>query len=82
MSMYQENKGVPAGSMEITVERGGEYLRLTVPEGATIQALIRDNHLRGVEVANTRVNGAPANRDTSLRAGDSVAQIPKSGEQG
>ncbi len=80
--MTYSDTPIPDGFIEITVERGGETIVTRVPEGSTVQALIEGNHLRGVEVANTRVNGAPAAAATSLRSGDSVAQVPKSGTQG
>lgn len=79
--MYEENE-VPEGFVEVRMERGGERLMLQVPEGATIKALIEDGHLRGINVASTRVNGAQAEDDTVLQGGDSVSQIPKSGTQG
>ncbi|KKL87893.1 hypothetical protein LCGC14_1930190 [marine sediment metagenome] len=73
----------PASEMiEITVERGGEFVRATVPVGSTIKALMEDGHLRGISVANTRVNGALAEEDTPIHSGDTVSQIPKSGKQG
>jgi hypothetical protein len=68
--------------VNITVERGGEFIRASVPTGCTIKALIEDGHLRGISVANTRVNGALANEDTTIHDGDTVSQIPKSGKQG
>lgn len=74
---------VPNNSnIEITIERGGEYIKAFVPEGATVEALIQNGHLRGIQVANTRVNGAPAVNDTALQTGDTVSQVPKSGTQG
>jgi molybdopterin converting factor small subunit len=76
------DKEIPDGYIEVTIERGGESVNTIVPEGSTLSALIQDGHLRGVDVATTRVNGAPADTKTPLRAGDSVAQVPKSGTQG
>ena len=70
------------GQIEITIERGGETITAFVPEGSTISALIREGHLRGIEVASTRINGAPAGVATTLREGDEVDQVPKSGKQG
>jgi molybdopterin converting factor small subunit len=70
------------GRIEIKIERGGESITTTIEAGATVQALISDGHLRGVEVVNTRVNGAPAEDDTVLQSGDTVSQIPLSGKQG
>ena len=80
--MDNEQDRMDNGMVNITVERGGEFLRTTVPEGSTIKALIEDGHLRGITVANTRVNGALANEDTPVQDGDTVSQIPKSGKQG
>lgn len=66
----------------VNIERGGEYIQTTCNEGDTVQALIQDGHLRGIEVTSTRVNGAPAKPSTPLREGDTVTQIPRSGRQG
>lgn len=66
----------------VTIERGGESTTTECDEGCNIQALIEDGHLRGVAVANTRVNGAPAEVNTPVRDGDTVSQVPKSGRQG
>lgn len=68
--------------VEITIERGGEYVRVEVPEGSTVSALIQDDHLRGINVSSTRVNGNLASPETPLQQGDQVAQVPKSGKQG
>lgn len=73
---------LPDGFIRINIERGGEYITTDVPEGSTVQALIDGDHLRGVQVSSTRVNGAPAENSTPLENGDSVSQIPKSGKQG
>lgn len=81
MSYYDDEK-LPEGMIEISIERGGENVRTVIPEGTVVRALIEDGHLRGVEVVNTRVNGAPAREDTRLQNGDTVSQIPKSGVQG
>ena len=82
MSSYHREDGIPDGMMEVHIERGGEYLQAYVPEGATIKALITDGHLRGINVASTRVNGSPAEDETILENGDSVSQVPRSGKQG
>lgn len=70
------------GQIEVTIERGGEHVTAFVPEGSTVSALIEGGHLRGIGVASTRVNGAPADEDTRLGPGDEVNQVPKSGRQG
>ena len=66
----------------VTIQMGGETITTSVPEGATVQALIEDGHLRGINAALTRVNGAPAAPDSPLCDGDQVSQVPKSGQQG
>lgn len=71
-----------AKQIKVTIEMGSEVITTNVDEGSTIQALIEDGHLRGIEAASTRLNGAPASPDTTLRDGDAVAQVPKSGRQG
>ncbi len=68
--------------IKVTIERGGENVTTYVDEGSTVQALIEDGHLRGIESASTRLNGAPADPSTTLQEGDSVCQVPKSGKQG
>lgn len=70
------------GQIEVTIERGGERVTAFVPEDSTVNALIEQGHLRGINVAGTRVNGGPADGDTRLQHGDQVTQVPKSGEQG
>ncbi len=82
MSQYSDSESCPDGMIEITIERGGEFMRTFVKEGATVQALIEDGQLRGISTSNTRVNGAPSTEGTSLKSGDSVVQVPKSGKQG
>lgn len=77
-----DNEQTAPGMVEITVERGGEFIRAEVPEGSTIKALIEDGHLRGIDVANTRVNGALADENATVAEGDTVSQIPRSGKQG
>ncbi len=71
-----------ANQITVTIEMGSEIIRTTVDEGSTVQALIEDGHLRGIESASTRLNGAPAASSTPLQDGDSVSQVPKSGKQG
>lgn len=71
-----------AKQIKVTIEMGSEIITTSVDEGATVQALIEDGHLRGIEAASTRLNGAPASPGTPLQDGDSVSQVPKSGRQG
>jgi len=68
--------------IRISIERGGETVETNVPEGSSVSALIEDDHLRGVAVASTRVNGRPATGSTPLNDGDQVSQVPTSGKQG
>lgn len=70
------------GQIRVTIELGGEMITTEVPEGSTVQALIENGHLRGINAASTRLNGSPAAPSTPLRNGDSVSQVPKSGKQG
>ena len=70
------------GTIRISIERGGELVETNVPEGSSVSALIEDDHLRGISVASTRVNGRPATATTPLNDGDSVSQVPTSGKQG
>lgn len=81
MDNEQEQNG-NEDMVNITVERGGEFVRTTVPVGSTIKALIEDGHLRGIDVANTRVNGTLADENATIAEGDTVSQIPRSGKQG
>ncbi len=69
-------------SIRISIERGGEVVETNVPEGSSVSALIEDDHLRGIAVASTRVNGRPATASTQLNEGDAVSQVPTSGKQG
>lgn len=84
MTMYEDGEAlpVPEGFMEIRIEKGGEVLKTRVPEGSTIRVLINDGHLEGITTSSTRVNGAAATPDTSLKNGDNVYQVPTSGKQG
>jgi hypothetical protein len=68
--------------IRIKIQMGGETIETNVDEGSTVQALIEGGHLRGIEVANTRLNGAPASSRDTLQDGDSVSQVAKSGQQG
>lgn len=70
------------GMIEITVRRGAETVNTEVPDGSTVQFLIENGHLRGIQVASTRLNGAPVDGDPTLQKGDTVEQVPKSGRQG
>lgn len=76
------NRIARPGYIDIIVQRGGDEVRTEVPEGSTINFLIQEGHLRGVAVANTRLNNAPANGDDTVLPGDTVVQIPRSGKQG
>lgn len=76
------NRITRQGYIEIVIHRGGEQVRTEVREESTINALIEDGHLRGINVANTRLNNAPASGDDTIHAGDTVSQVPKSGSQG
>jgi sulfur carrier protein ThiS len=78
--MYIED--IKSGMISVRIEKGGENVDTQVPEGSTIRALIEDNHLRGLEVVSTRVNGTPASDSTPLQEGDRISQVPKSGKQG
>jgi hypothetical protein len=84
MASYDDdgNKITKKGFIEILVQRGAEEIRTEVPEGSTISALIEDGHLRGVNVANTRLNNAPAGSGDTVYDGDTVTQVPRSGKQG
>jgi hypothetical protein len=79
---YEGNPVTSPGMIRIHIERGGESTTIEVPEDSSIQAVIEDGHLRGVDVANTRLNDAPASPSDGLQNGDTVTQIPKSGKQG
>lgn len=70
------------GQIRVTIELGGEMITTEVPEGSTVQALIENGHLRGINAATTRLNGAPASVNSPLQDGDEVTQVPKSGRQG
>ncbi len=65
----------------ITIERGGEMVRTTVPEGATVKALTEGGHLRGIDTS-VLVNGRPATENTPVRDRDEVTEVPKSGQLG
>lgn len=77
-----EDTPIREGYIRITIERGGEQVITDVPEGSTVGALIQSEHLRGVSVASTRVNGQPATASTPVCNGDTASEVPKSGKQG
>jgi hypothetical protein len=68
--------------VDIIIVYGADEIRTEVPEGSSINALIEDGHLRGVNVSNTRLNNAPAKGNDVVKEGDTVRQVPKSGVQG
>ena len=72
----------PEGMIEVTVCSNGESVSTTVPDGATIQALFDNGHLRGIQTgaAAFRVNGQSANQETALRNGDRVNAVPTGGK--
>lgn len=69
-------------NIEITIEQGAGEKTVSYPPNTPVSTLIDDGHLRPESQASTRVNGAPAMPSTTLREGDVVEQVKRSGTQG